>query len=299
MLKLSVNELREKYIQFFVSKGHALIPSSSLIPENDPSALFTTAGMHPLAPYLLGEKHPAGTRLTNVQKCLRTGDIDRVGDDSHCTFFEMLGNWSLGDYFKEESIKYSYEFLTRELKIPSEKIAVSCFEGDSDIPKDEESAKIWRKLGIKEENIYFLSKEHNWWGPVGQTGPCGPDTEIFIIDDNKEPCGPNCSPLATAAGFWKFGTMCLWNTISKRTAAMSPFPKCGHGHGFERTAPYLTAINRCIKPRLLPRHAPYGPKTKKALSLKRKGLSPTICGPPLLSWETKQFRLPTWTRAMC
>ena len=164
-----------------------------------------------------------------------------MGDDSHCTFFEMLGNWSLGDYFKEESIKYSYEFLTRELKIPSEKIAVSCFEGDSDIPKDEESAKIWRKLGIKEENIYFLSKEHNWWGPVGQTGPCGPDTEIFIIDDNKEPCGPNCSPACDCGRFLE-----IWNNVfmeynKQADGGYVPLSQknVDTGMGLERTAAIL------------------------------------------------------------
>lgn len=273
MLKLSVNELREKYIQFFVSKGHALIPSSSLIPENDPSALFTTAGMHPLAPYLLGEKHPAGTRLTNVQKCLRTGDIDRVGDDSHCTFFEMLGNWSLGDYFKEESIKYSYEFLTRELKIPSEKIAVSCFEGDSDIPKDEESAKIWRKLGIKEENIYFLSKEHNWWGPVGQTGPCGPDTEIFIIDDNKEPCGPNCSPACDCGRFLE-----IWNNVfmeynKQADGGYVPLSQknVDTGMGLERTAAILNGYKSVYQTEAFaPVMRIMDQKTKKGAFIKEK-----------------------------
>jgi len=172
-------ELREKFLSFFESKGHKRIPSASLIPENDPTVLFTTAGMHPLVPFLLGQKHPQGKRLTSCQKCIRTGDIADVGDDTHLTFFEMLGNWSLGDYWKEEAIKWSFEFLTKELNISLEKLAASCFAGDKDAPKDEESAKIWESLGIKKEKIAFLGKEDNWWGPAGKTGPCGPDTEMF------------------------------------------------------------------------------------------------------------------------
>jgi alanyl-tRNA synthetase len=173
------SELRKKFLDFFEEKGHKIIPSASLLPENDPTVLFTTAGMHPLVAFLLGEKHPSGKRLTDAQKCIRTGDIDEVGDDTHLTFFEMLGNWSLGDYWKDEAIKWSFEFLTEELKIPLEKLAVSCFAGDEDAPKDEESAEIWEDLGIKKQRIAFLDKEDNWWGPAGETGPCGPDTEMF------------------------------------------------------------------------------------------------------------------------
>jgi alanyl-tRNA synthetase len=180
------SEIREKYLRFFEKNGHKIIPSASLIPENDPTVLFTTAGMHPLVPYLLGQKHPEGTRLTDAQKCIRTGDIDDVGDDTHLTFFEMLGNWSLGDYWKDEAIKWSFEFLTKELNIPLERLAVSCFAGDENAPKDEESAKIWESLGVKPERIAFLPKEDNWWGPAGQTGPCGPDTEMFYWKDNNE-----------------------------------------------------------------------------------------------------------------
>jgi alanyl-tRNA synthetase len=190
-------ELREKYLEFFKEKGHAIIPSASLIPENDPTVLFTTAGMHPLVPYLLGEKHPEGKRIASCQKCIRTADINEVGDDVHLTFFEMLGNWSLGDYWKEEAIKWSFEFLTKELKLPLDRFAFTCFEGDKDAPKDEESAKIWQGLGVPKNRIYFLPKKDNWWGPAGQTGPCGPDTEMFywtgegespdlITGDNKE-----------------------------------------------------------------------------------------------------------------
>jgi len=172
-------ELIKKYLEFFKSKKHQIIPSASLVPENDPTVLFTTAGMHPLVPYLLGQKHPLGKRIVNVQKCIRTTDIDEVGDTTHHTFFEMLGNWSLGDYFKEEAIGYSFEFLTKVLKIPIERIAVSVFAGDSDAPKDEEAAKKWLSLRMPKERIAFLGKKDNWWGPAGLTGPCGPDTEMF------------------------------------------------------------------------------------------------------------------------
>ncbi|GAI82421.1 unnamed protein product, partial [marine sediment metagenome] len=171
-------ELIQKYIEFFKSKDHKEIPNASLIPKDDPTVLFTTAGMHPLIPYLLGQKHPLGKRLVNVQKCIRTGDIEEVGNKIHHTFFEMLGNWSLGDYWKEDTIRWSLEFLTKVLKIPKEKITISCFNGDKDAEKDMESAKIWKSLGIKK--IKFLGKEENWWGPAGETGPCGPDTEMFV-----------------------------------------------------------------------------------------------------------------------
>jgi len=176
---MTTKELRQKYLDFFEKNGHVVISGASLLPENDPTALFTTAGMHPLVPYLLGEKHPAGTRLTDVQKCIRTGDIDDVGDDWHLTFFEMLGNWSLGDYGKKEAITFSFNFLTKELSIPLDKLAFSCFAGEEGIAKDEESAETWQFLGVKPERIAYLGREDNWWGPAGQTGPCGPDTEMF------------------------------------------------------------------------------------------------------------------------
>ena len=172
-------ELIKKYLEFFKSKNHAIIISASLIPENDPSILFTTAGMHPLVPYLMGQKHPLGKRLVDVQKCIRTTDIDEVGDAFHHTFFEMLGNWSLGDYFKKEAIEYSFEFLTKHLNMPIEQLGISVFAGDADAPRDEESAKTWIKLGITKERIAYLPKEKNWWGPAGESGPCGPDTEMF------------------------------------------------------------------------------------------------------------------------
>ncbi len=177
---MTSSELRKKYLEFFKEKGHAIISGAPLMPEHDPTVLFTTAGMHPLVPYLLGEKHPAGKRLVDVQKCIRTGDIDEVGDDWHITFLEMLGNWSFGDYWKEETIEWSFEFLIKKLKIPFEKLSISCFAGDKDAPRDEESAKIWESLGIPKSRIKFLGREDNWWGPAGKTGPCGPDTEMFI-----------------------------------------------------------------------------------------------------------------------
>ena len=173
-------KLIKKYIDFFKSKSHKEIPNSSLIPENDPTVLFTTAGMHPLVPYLLSQPHPSGKRLCGVQRCIRTGDIEEVGDAYHHTFFEMLGNWSLNDYWKEEAIGLSFEFLTKVLKIKKEKIKVTCFKGDDDAPKDNETEKIWNGLGISK--IRFLGKKDNWWGPAGKTGPCGPDTEIFVND---------------------------------------------------------------------------------------------------------------------
>lgn len=175
---MEARDLKEKFINFFISKGHAEIPSASLIPENDPTTLFISAGMHPLVPYLLGQPHPLGKRLVNVQKCLRTGDIDEVGDETHHTFFEMLGNWSLGDYFKKEAITWSFEFLTKELNFNINRLSVTCFTGDQNAPKDEESAQIWQSLGVK--NIKFLPAKDNWWGPAGNVGPCGPDTEMFI-----------------------------------------------------------------------------------------------------------------------
>jgi len=202
-------ELRAMFQKFFQDHGHAVISSASVIPENDPTVLFTTAGMHPLVPYLMGQKHPAGTRLTDVQKCIRTGDIDDVGDFSHLTFFEMLGNWSLGDYFKREMIPWSWEFLTSEkyLGLPKEKLAFSVFAGDEDCPRDEESAQLWRDCGVADDHIFFLPKENNWWGPAGLTGPCGPDTEMFIITD-KEPCGPDCSPACSCGRYLE-----IWNDV--------------------------------------------------------------------------------------
>ena len=199
-------EIRNKYLNFFKKHGHSIIPSASLIPENYPSVLFKTAGMQPLVPYLLGEKHPEGTRLADFQKCVRTNDIEEVGDNRHLTYFEMLGNWSLGDYFKEESIAMSYEFLTKELGIPNEKLSVTCFAGDEDCERDLVAFECWKKAGIPEERIYFFGKDDNWW-IAGEEGPCGPDTEMFY-DTGKPKCSEGCNP---ACGCGKYVE--IWNNV--------------------------------------------------------------------------------------
>ena len=199
-------EIRNKYLEFFKNHGHTVIPSAPLIPENDPSVLFTTAGMQPLVPYLLGEKHPAGTRLTDYQKCVRTNDIDEVGDNRHLTYFEMLGNWSLGDYFKEESIQMSFDFLTKELQIPVEKLSVTVFAGDEDCPRDELAAECWKKAGILDGHIYYYGKDDNWW-IAGEEGPCGPDTEMFY-DTGKPACGSGCEPSCDCGKYVE-----IWNNV--------------------------------------------------------------------------------------
>ena len=244
MKQLTSTSLRKLYLQFFEEKGHKIIPSASLIPENDPSVLFTTAGMHPLVPYLLGEKHPEGTRLTDVQKCVRTGDIDEVGDPSHCTFFEMLGNWSLGDYFKKEMIAWSYEFLTSEkyLNIPIEKLAVTVFEGDEDAPRDTESAAYWENAGIPKDRIFYLPKKNNWW-IAGNVGPCGPDTEMFI-DRGTPKCSENCSPACDCGKYLE-----IWNDVFMQfeKKADGTYEKLKQknvdtGMGLERTLSILNGV---------------------------------------------------------
>jgi len=242
-MKLTADQLRDKYLSFFASKGHAVISGASLIPENDPTVLFTTAGMHPLVPYLLGEPHPAGRRLTDVQKCVRTGDIDAVGDSCHLTFFEMLGNWSLGDYFKKEAITWSFEFLTQHLGFSPDQLSVTVFEGEAGIPRDDESIAIWKSLGIPEARIHALPKEDNWWGPAGTTGPCGPDTEMFI--DNGQPaCGPACRPGCRCGKYIE-----IWNDVFmqyNKTAEGTYEPLKQHnvdtGMGVERT---ICMMNGC------------------------------------------------------
>ena len=196
--------LRKMWTTFYAEKGHAIISSASLIPENDPTVLFTTAGMHPLVPYLLGAKHPAGNRLADVQKC-----VDEVGDASHCTFFEMLGNWSLGDYFKKEQIAWSYEFLTDQkyLGIDPKHLAVTVFAGDENCPRDDESAKLWEQCGIDKSRIFYLPKENNWWGPAGVTGPCGPDSEMFYVADVPD-CGDKCDPSCDCGKYLE-----IWNDV--------------------------------------------------------------------------------------
>ena len=234
---MTANELRSKYIEFFKSKGHSEISGQSLIPDNDPSVLFTTAGMHPLVPYLLGEKHPAGTRLTDYQKCVRTGDIDAVGDPSHLTCFEMLGNWSLGDYFKKESIAFSYEFLTSPqwLGLDPRFISVTVFEGDENAPRDDEAAQYWKEVGMSEDKIAYLPASDNWWA-AGPTGPCGPDTEIFYwVGEDLPPEGSN---KATDSDNW----MEIWNNvfmqfnrIDEKTLVKLEKQNVDTGMGLERT----------------------------------------------------------------
>jgi len=245
MKKLTYDELRNMYLDFFKSHGHKEIPNASLIPENDPTVLFTTAGMHPLVPYLLGEKHPEGTRLTDVQRCIRTGDIDEVGDTSHLTFFEMLGNWSLGDYFKQESVKMSFELLTKYLEIPVEQLAVTCFAGDADAPRDEETAAVWKECGLKDEQIFFYGKDDNWWGPAGVTGPCGPDTEIFINDLSKPKCCPECGPACHCGKYME-----IWNNVfmqynKKADGTFEPLKQknVDTGMGLERVLRVMNGLN--------------------------------------------------------
>ncbi|MBI5651121.1 MAG: alanine--tRNA ligase [Chloroflexi bacterium] len=240
---MQANELREQYQKFFEARGHKRIRSAPLLPENDPTVLFTTAGMHPLVPFLLGEPHPLGRRLVNAQKCLRTDDIDEVGDASHLTFFEMLGNWSLGDYFKTESLAWSYEFLTQVLALDPVRLAVTVFAGDTDAPRDDDTAGIWQRLGIPDERIYFLPKKDNWWGPAGATGPCGPDSEIFY--DTGKPGHPGCAP-GCACGKW----FEIWNNVfmEYNKTADGRFIKLSQqnvdtGMGVDRTAAVLQGFD--------------------------------------------------------
>ncbi|NQV00951.1 MAG: alanine--tRNA ligase [Parcubacteria group bacterium] len=247
---MTSQEIRQKYLDFFKSKNHAIIPSASLIPENDPTTLFISAGMHPLVPFLMGEKHPQGNRLASVQKCIRTIDIDEVGNAYHHTFFEMLGNWSLGDYFKKQAIEWSFEFLTKYLDIPIERLAVSVFEGDENAHLDEESINIWKSVGIPESRIAKLSKEDNWWGPAGQTGPCGPDTEMFYWNDDKEPAPKDFDPKNTR---W----VEIWNDVFmeyNKTAEGEYEPlkqkNVDTGMGIERTLAVLNGLNDDYKTEL-------------------------------------------------
>jgi len=243
---ITSKELRKKYIQFFKDRGHHQIPSASLIPENDPTTLFISAGMHPLVPYLIGEPHPEGKRLVDFQKCIRTGDIEKVGDAWHNTFFEMFGNWSLGDYFKSEAIQWSWLFLTGKewLNLDPKKIHVSVFAGDEDAPRDEESAKIWQGVGVPKDRIYYYGKEENWWGPAGQTGPCGPDTEMYY-NTGKEPCGPDCEPKCNCGKYseiWNDVFMEYNKTLDGKYEKLSQ-QNVDTGMGFERTLAVLNGKN--------------------------------------------------------
>lgn len=270
---MNAKQLRRAFISFFQEHQHKEITAKSLIPENDPTVLFTTAGMHPLVPYLLGQDHPEGKRLVNCQPCIRTGDIDEVGDSTHLTFFEMLGNWSLGDFFKEEALRMSYEFLTspKYLGLDAERISVTVFAGDSDVPRDDEAADIWRNLGMPEERIFFLGREDNWWGPAGQTGPCGPDSEMFYDTGKEAECGDTCH-----AGLCKCGKYVeIWNDVFMQynKQADGSFAEMSRrcvdtGMGIERTvavlqgkksvfetdlfAPLLAAISDCTKNKDMP-----------------------------------------------
>lgn len=230
-------EIRNKYLDFFKKNNHSVIPSSPLIPENDPSVLFNTAGMQPLVPYLLGQIHPEGRRLTDYQKCVRTNDIDEVGDNRHLTYFEMLGNWSLGDYFKEESIKMSYEFLTKELEIPNEKLSVTCFGGNETLPKDDISASLWEKQGIPRERIYFL--KDNWW-IAGETGPCGTDTEMFY-DTGKLKCSPECNPDCDCGKYVEIWNNVFMEFFKKEDGSLEPLKQknVDTGLGLERVTMLL------------------------------------------------------------
>lgn len=236
MKNITRRELIDKWFKFYTSKAHTIIPSASIIPENDPSVLFTTAGMHPLVPYLLGQHHPKGKRLCDLQKCIRTGDIDDVGDDSHCTFFEMLGNWSLGDYFKEDMIAWSYEFLTspQYLGLDKDRLAVTVFAGNDIAPRDDVSAELWQEQGIKKENIYYL--KDNWWILGSGIGPCGPDTEMFI-DTGKPKCSPGCNPSCDCGKFLE-----IWNDVfmeykvnPDKSVEKLAHPNVDTGLGLERT----------------------------------------------------------------
>ncbi len=243
MGKITAKELKDKYFQCCDKRGHKIIPSAPLVPENDPSTLFICGGMHPLAPYLLGESHPSGKRLVDIQECVRTADIAEVGDGFHHTWFEMLGNWSLGDYWKEDSISWSFEFLTKILKIDPGVISVSCFAGDKDAPKDEQSAKTWKKLGISQERICFFGKKENWWGPVGNTGPCGPDSEMFI-DMGKEKCSSGCDVSCQCGKYIE-----IWNNVfmeyeKKEDGQYSPLGQknVDTGMGLDRTVAILNGF---------------------------------------------------------
>lgn len=244
MKQLSTHELKKLWLDFWTSKGYKTIPSASVVPENDATVLFTTAGMHPLVPYLLGEKHPMGDKLCDFQACIRTNDIEDVGDPSHCTFFEMLGNWTLGDCDKREMIKNSFAFLTEQLGIPKEKLAVSVFEGDENAPRDTEAHDAWIEAGLEENQVFYLPKENNWWALGGGTGPCGPDTEMFF-DTGKEKCCESCSPACDCGKYLE-----IWNDVFMQynvKEAGAPVEKLARpnidtGMGLERTVCVLNGV---------------------------------------------------------
>jgi alanyl-tRNA synthetase len=233
---MSGDQLRQSFLSFFAERGHTIIPSAPLVPENDPTALFISAGMQPLVPYLLGESHPAGRRLTNVQKCLRTDDIEEVGDISHNTFFEMLGFWSLGDYWKQDSQRWTLEWFTQVLGLDQERISVTVFAGDNDAPRDDEAARIWLQLGIPQERIYYLPKKDNWWGPAGTTGPCGPDSELFY-DTGLPKHGPDCRPGCSCGKYIEIGNNVFMQYNKTAQGTFEPLKQrnIDVGLGLERT----------------------------------------------------------------
>jgi alanyl-tRNA synthetase len=263
------SDLKKKYIGFFKTKNHKEIENASLIPERDPSVLFTTAGMHPLVPFLLGQKHPQGKRLVNCQRCIRTQDIDEIGNPIHLSFFEMLGNWSLGNYWKKQTIDWSYEFLTKILKIPEEKLNITCFAGDKDSPRDEEIAKIWQDVGIPRERIYFLGKEDNWWGPAGEIGPCGPDTEMFV-DTGKEKCSKTCMPGCPCGKYFE-----IWNDVfmqynkTSKGLELLEQKNVDTGMGVERT---IAMLNRKKSVYEIETIKPIMDKVKELAKIKDKNL---------------------------
>ncbi|HPO05652.1 MAG TPA: alanine--tRNA ligase-related protein, partial [Candidatus Gracilibacteria bacterium] len=245
-MKITSRELRQKFLDFWRTKNHQIIASAPVVPENDPTVLFNTAGMQPLVPYLLGQEHPAGTRLADCQKCVRTVDLEEVGDDSHLSFFEMLGNWSLNDYFKKESIAWSWEFLTAPewLNISPTKLAVTVFAGDNDAPRDDESADLWSQCGVPPHRIAYLGKKNNWWGPAGQTGPCGPDTEIFYWVGEGEPS------LESNPGSDEDNWLEIWNNVfmgylknEKGEYLKAPRHNVDTGMGLERIVTVLNGVN--------------------------------------------------------
>lgn len=244
MKKLTTHELKKLWLEFWTSKGYKTIPSASVVPENDATVLFTTAGMHPLVPYLLGEKHPMGDKLCDYQACIRTNDIEEVGDSSHCTFFEMLGNWTLGECNKREMIKNSFAFLTEKLGIPKNKLAVSVFAGDENAPRDVEAHDAWIEAGLDDNQIFYLPEENNWWALGGGTGPCGPDTEMFF-DTGKPKCCDSCSPACDCGKYLE-----IWNDVFMQYYVKDvgqpveklARPNIDTGMGIERTVCVLNGV---------------------------------------------------------
>lgn len=232
---MTANELRNVYLSYYKERRHKNLAASSLVPKDDSSVLYTTAGMQQLIPYFLGRKHPQGNRLVNIQRCLRTGDIEEVGDDYHLTVFEMLGNWSLGDYFKKEAISMSFIFLTEVLGIPKERLAVTVHKGNETVPLDMDTVNTWYKMGLDEKQIFYYGDEENWWGPAGETGPCGPDSEMFYIN-NVPPCSENCGPACNCGKYVELGNNVFMTYHKGIDGALTELKQknIDVGFGFER-----------------------------------------------------------------